>query len=183
MADHQRQQHQPIAEQQQLKRGPERAQTAADGLQQQKHSPSAGSLTCLSSSPDAAEAPMPAIGRLPLEGRGRSAETAITDPIFKRSRGPIMNTRSTTLFATALLAVAGTAGLVISAESAAPKQQIVKLERVVIVGKRANPELQQQQAAIVQLPRVVIEGRRAPDADTQMASAKTCLPQQQQSMC
>ena len=51
-------------------------------------------------------------------------------------------------------------------EAAAP-QEIVKLERVVIVGKRAEPQ------AVAQLPRVVIVGRRAAHVDdTQVAVAK-----------
>ena len=87
-----------------------------------------------------------------------------------------MNTSAKTLIVTTLIAFAGTTGLVLSAENArAPKQQIVKLERVVIIGKRANPETQVAQR-IEQLPRVVIEGRRA-QPDTQLASAKTCAPQ------
>ncbi|MDN3918841.1 hypothetical protein [Roseateles violae] len=93
-----------------------------------------------------------------------------------------MNTSSKTLFVAGLIALVGSTGFVISAENAAaPKQEIVKLERVVIVGKRAAPATQvAQQQEIVKLPRVVVEGRRAP-ADTQLAVAKSCAPQQ--AMC
>ena len=45
--------------------------------------------------------------------------------------------------------------------------EIVKLERVVIVGKRAEPS-----TVIAQLPRVVITGRSAAHGDVQLAAAK-----------
>ncbi|WP_077033123.1 hypothetical protein [Pelomonas sp. KK5] len=51
------------------------------------------------------------------------------------------------------------------ASSTPASQDIVKLERVVIIGKRAP--------AVAQLPRVVIEGRRTASADgVQLAAAK-----------
>lgn len=88
-----------------------------------------------------------------------------------------MNTSIKTLSAAALIAVTGligATGLVLGhADSATPKQEIVKLERVVIVGKRMNAADVQLAQRIEQLPRVVIEGRRA-DATTLLASAKVC---------
>lgn len=55
------------------------------------------------------------------------------------------------------------------AQAATPApQEIVQLERVVIVGKRAP--------AVAQLPRVVIEGRRrGPASDVQVAVAKASV--------
>lgn len=67
---------------------------------------------------------------------------------------------------TALVALAGAATLAITGlghDAAAP---VEKLERVVVVGKRATDE----QQARVQLPRVVIIGQRATDG-AQTASA------------
>ncbi|MGS0757241.1 hypothetical protein ACVBEH_22980, partial [Roseateles sp. GG27B] len=55
---------------------------------------------------------------------------------------------------------------------AAPTTQIVKLERVVVYGKRA-PAAVQTALQIEYLPRVVVEGRRA-DASVRLAAAKTC---------
>jgi hypothetical protein len=55
-------------------------------------------------------------------------------------------------------------------EAVAP-QEIVKLERVVIEGKRVASA----DARIEQLPRVVVVGRRA-DAAVQLASAQSCEP-------
>jgi hypothetical protein len=62
-----------------------------------------------------------------------------------------MNASLATLF-TAIGAVAASAVLALSlAEQGAPDQQVVQLERVIVVGQRAQVE---------QLPRVVVEGRR-----------------------
>ncbi len=59
-------------------------------------------------------------------------------------------------------------------EDVAP-QEIVKLERVVIEGKRTPQVVAVAQPRIEQLPRVVIEGRRSVSlADVQVASAKIC---------
>lgn len=53
-------------------------------------------------------------------------------------------------------------------QGAAPQPKIVKLERVVIMGKRVDH--------IAQLPRVVIEGRRNQvGSDVQVAQAAACL--------
>ena len=48
--------------------------------------------------------------------------------------------------------------------TAAPATDVVKLERVVVTGKRADAPM------IAKLPRVVVEGRRA---DTMLAAAPT----------
>ena len=96
-----------------------------------------------------------------------------------------MNTHTKTLF-TALIAVAGAAaiglGLATSihlstipaaqASPASPASQIVKLERVVVYGKRAPATVQTAQRIEV-LPRVIVEGRRADDS-VRLAGAKTC---------
>lgn len=58
-------------------------------------------------------------------------------------------------------------------QGAAPQPKIVKLERVVIVGKRMGVE------HIAQLPRVLIEGRRNQvGSDLQVAQAAACLNKQ-----
>ncbi|HEY4084037.1 MAG TPA: hypothetical protein VGM81_25385 [Burkholderiaceae bacterium] len=73
--------------------------------------------------------------------------------------------------ATALVALFGAAGLVLThaeaQQAAAP--QIVKLERVVVVGKRVS-----ELAQVEHLPRVVVRGHRA-NASVEMAQAdKRC---------
>jgi len=76
-------------------------------------------------------------------------------------------------FSIALIATifGATALMFAQAEIAAPKHpEIVKLERVVITGKRAGADTQVAQQRIEQLPRVVITGRRA-EADLQFAQA------------
>ncbi len=66
-----------------------------------------------------------------------------------------MNTAAKTfIVAIASVAAAAATGVGLANRTAAPATEIVKLERVVIVGKRAET------AVIAQLPRVVIEGRR-----------------------
>ncbi|MDM4767038.1 hypothetical protein [Pelomonas sp. SE-A7] len=70
-----------------------------------------------------------------------------------------MNAATKTLF-TALIAVAGAAAIGMGLAdhlAAADAPQVHKLERVVVVGKRATEAGQQ----IAKLPRVVIEGRSA----------------------
>ncbi|MBV8503010.1 MAG: hypothetical protein JO006_15000 [Paucibacter sp.] len=71
---------------------------------------------------------------------------------------------------TALVALLGAASLAfMQTEPAAPRQEVLKFERVVIEGKRA---VATQTADIVKLPRVVIEGRHH---DTmQLAKANHC---------
>jgi hypothetical protein len=66
-----------------------------------------------------------------------------------------------------VIALAGAATLAMVEASRAPATPIEKLERVVIVGKRAGADEQQ---ARVQLPRVVVIGHRADNA-TQVAQA------------
>ena len=84
-----------------------------------------------------------------------------------------MNTAATTKIAAAiaLFAVAVAAALVGGAATETKNEktvEIVKLERVVVIGKRAQPA---QEAAVViaQLPRVVITGRSTPAADVEQA--------------
>lgn len=64
-----------------------------------------------------------------------------------------------------VIALAGAATLAIAGLGHAPATPVEKLERVVVVGKRA---VDGEQQARVQLPRVVVTGKRA---DTQVASA------------
>lgn len=61
----------------------------------------------------------------------------------------------TFLIAIASVAAAATLGVTLADRTAAPAQEVVTLERVVVVGKRAGAPV------VAQLPRVVIEGRRA----------------------
>ncbi len=84
-----------------------------------------------------------------------------------------MNASTKTLF-TALIAVAGAAalGLGLVTSVPAPSTQIVKLDRVVVYGKRAPAAVQTAQG-IEQLPRVVVQGRRA-SAPVQLATAESC---------
>jgi len=71
------------------------------------------------------------------------------------------------VFAVASVAVAAAIGTGLAdTTTAQPEQQIVKLERVVIVGKRAEAATE-----VAVLPRVVITGKRAAEADVQLASA------------
>ncbi|CAM4119247.1 hypothetical protein [Roseateles saccharophilus] len=66
-----------------------------------------------------------------------------------------MNTAATTfIVAIASVAAAAAIGVGLANHKAAPASQVVKLERVVVVGKRAEA------STVAQLPRVVIEGRR-----------------------
>ncbi|PZP36738.1 MAG: hypothetical protein DI603_01900 [Roseateles depolymerans] len=68
-------------------------------------------------------------------------------------------------FAIALAAALGAAalGIGLANRTAAPAADIVKLERVVVVGKRADAMV------VAKLPRVVIEGRRTTTADVMVA--------------
>jgi hypothetical protein len=66
-----------------------------------------------------------------------------------------MNTAAKTfIVAIASVAAAAAAGVGLANHTAAPAAEVVKLERVVIVGKRA------ESTTVAQLPRVVVEGRR-----------------------
>ncbi len=66
-----------------------------------------------------------------------------------------MNTAAKTfIVAIASVVAAAAAGVGLANHTATPAGEVVKLERVVIVGKRAEA------TTVAQLPRVVIEGRR-----------------------
>ena len=67
----------------------------------------------------------------------------------------------------AIVTVASAASIGMSLADRKAKTETVKLERVVIVGKRAEPS-----TVIAQLPRVVITGRSAAHGDVQLAAAK-----------
>ncbi|HEX2012958.1 MAG TPA: hypothetical protein VJN44_18665 [Roseateles sp.] len=84
----------------------------------------------------------------------------------------MITTATKTFVATALIAVGAAALFTLGHAPAAPAPQIVKLERVVIVGKRADGVGQLADAQRVeQLPRVVIVGKRAAlDGDLQVAA-------------
>ena len=71
------------------------------------------------------------------------------------------------VFAVASVATAAAIGTGLGDFSAQPAAgtEIVKLERVVVVGKRADASMQ-----IVQLPRVVVTGHRAAEPEVQVAS-------------
>ena len=78
-----------------------------------------------------------------------------------------MNTAAKTfIIAIASVAAAAAAGVGLANHTAAPATEVVKLERVVIVGKRAEA------TTVAQLPRVVIEGRRD---TTTVAAAQTAV--------
>ncbi len=82
-----------------------------------------------------------------------------------------MNTTTQALvFAIASVAAAAAIGTGLADRTAQPAVEIVKLERVVIVGKRVD---QSAARVVAKLPRVVIEGRRTvlPE-DVQVADAK-----------
>ena len=72
----------------------------------------------------------------------------------------------TFLIAVASVAAAAAIGVTLADRMTAPAQEVVKLERVVVVGKRADTQV------VAQLPRVVIEGRRAVPADVTVAQAQ-----------
>ena len=75
------------------------------------------------------------------------------------------------VFAVASVATAAAIGTGLGDFSAQPAQaqgtEIVKLERVVVVGKRADAQALQ----IVQLPRVVVTGHRVAEPEVQVASS------------
>lgn len=79
-----------------------------------------------------------------------------------------MNTTAKALvFAIAAVAGAAAIGTGLAYAAAPAQPQIVKLERVVVIGKRAATP-----AVVAQLPRVVITGRSSAQADLQLAAAK-----------
>lgn len=78
-----------------------------------------------------------------------------------------MNTAAKTfVLAVASVAAAATVGVGLANRTAVPATQIVKLEREVVIGKRADAPV------VAQLPRVVIEGRRAAPAAVTVAAAE-----------
>jgi hypothetical protein len=78
-----------------------------------------------------------------------------------------MNTAAKTfVLAVASVAAAAAVGVGLANRTAAPATQIVKLERVVVIGKRADVSV------VAQLPRVVIEGRRGAPAAVTVAAVK-----------
>jgi hypothetical protein len=83
-----------------------------------------------------------------------------------------MNSTLFSIKSFAFLALAATAVAAAVLLPATPPQEVVKLERVVIVGKRSAVEA--PEVVIAQLPRVVITGRStATTPDMQLASAST----------
>ncbi|MDN3918842.1 hypothetical protein [Roseateles violae] len=89
-----------------------------------------------------------------------------------------MNSLSNRIAALLIAAIFGLIALMFAqAEVAAPKQAIVKLERVLIVGKRAGADTQIARAQRVeQLPRVVVVGRRT-TSETELQLAQACAAQ------
>ncbi|MFT7773112.1 hypothetical protein [Roseateles sp.] len=78
-----------------------------------------------------------------------------------------MNTTAQTfVVAIASVAAAAAIGVGLANRAAAPAAEIVKLERVVVVGKRAEP------AVVAKLPRVVVEQRLAVPRDVVLAQAQ-----------
>ena len=69
-------------------------------------------------------------------------------------------------FAIVTVASAASIGLALADRSAQPGTEIVKLERLVVIGKRAAAPV------VAQLPRVVIIGRSSAHDDVQLAAAK-----------
>jgi hypothetical protein len=72
----------------------------------------------------------------------------------------------TFVVAIAAVAAAAAIGIGLADRTAAPAAEVVKLERVVVVGKRAEPTV------VATLPRVVIEHRRAVPRDVTLAQAQ-----------
>ena len=69
------------------------------------------------------------------------------------------NDKYFTVLMLGIVALFVTFGYALAAPAAAAPQEIVKLERVVVVGKRAEMQ------AVVHLPRVVVTGKRAEHVD------------------
>jgi hypothetical protein len=82
-----------------------------------------------------------------------------------------MNTAAQTfVIAIASVAAAAAIGVGLANRMAAPAVEVVKLDRVVVVGKRAEP------VVVAKLPRVVIEQRRSTAADVTVALAQPAVP-------
>jgi hypothetical protein len=71
------------------------------------------------------------------------------------------------LFAIVTVASAASIGMGLADRAAQPDVEVVKLERVVIVGKRAAAPV-----VTASLPRVIVSGRSVALADMQLASAQ-----------
>ncbi len=83
-----------------------------------------------------------------------------------------MNTTAKALiFAIVSVASAASIGMGLADRAAQPKAEVVKLERVVIEGKR-SPASAQMAMRVEQLPRVVIESRSAARTNVQVAAVK-----------
>jgi hypothetical protein len=81
-----------------------------------------------------------------------------------------MNTAAKTfVIAIASVAAAAAMGVGLANHTAAPAAEVVKLERVVVVGKRAEA------MRVAKLPRVVVEGRRDVPAEAALAAAQTAV--------
>jgi len=88
---------------------------------------------------------------------------SLTQPTPEHS----MNTAAHTfIVAIASVAAAAAIGVGLANRSAVPAGDVVKLERVVVVGKRAEPTV------VAKLPRVVIEQRRTVPRDAVLAQAQ-----------
>lgn len=72
----------------------------------------------------------------------------------------------TFVIAMAAVAAAAALGIGLADRTAAPAAQVVKLERVVVVGQQAQP------ATVARLPRVVVEQRRAVPREVVVAQAQ-----------
>ncbi len=85
-----------------------------------------------------------------------------------------MNATTQILLAVSSVAAAAAIGVALANRMATPAADVVKLERVVVVGKRAPAEAP---VAVVKLPRVVVEHRRsAATGDTHVAQARQAAP-------
>jgi hypothetical protein len=112
-----------------------------------------------------------------LELQGPGAETAITETGNQASQAikelTMSLTATKTFVATVVLALVAAVTLALTHQvdgSSASHPAVVKLERVVVVGKRAVPASEGTQQ-IVRLPQVVIEGRSV-GAEQRLAAAK-----------
>ena len=80
----------------------------------------------------------------------------------------------TLLFAVTSVAAAAALGVAIADHTAAPATEVVKLERVVVVGKRVD---MRAPTVVAKLPRVVIELHRVASADdAKLAQALPATP-------
>ena len=81
-----------------------------------------------------------------------------------------MNTAAKTfVIAIASVAAAAAMGVGLADHTATTATEIVKLERVVVVGKRADAMV------VAKLPRVIVEGHRSALAETAVAAAQTAV--------